>query len=332
MRKRSGWSVAILLLCATVSVRSCSDCCHAADAPAAATGPVGPRLQATSVNIKATTGYGGAQGSGTVVLRKVENVDTAFVVTAAHVIDGLRSVQETIVAGDKKQHVTYRDAQIVQEVATTDGSRTVGDTRLDARVLCVDYSRDIAVLRVRAQATLKSSAEFYKGQEIPQAGTEILHCGSPGGQDTGGTATLTSGIISRTGVRIPDFGGSDNGVFDQTDTAALGGSSGGMVCLRSTGEWIGMITLGLGGGGGDSFHWFVPVRAVREFCDKAKCAWLLDAGVAMTEKDLEAIPVELAPPIKGGSTAPPHGATRMLLEEPPSPVLDRVLRDHGGPK
>lgn len=267
-----------------------------------ADGGVGPALQATSVNIKAQGQYGGgAQGSGTVVLRDVDGQQTAFVITAAHVIDGLRSVREAIVGGDKKQMIEYRDAQIVQEVSTPSGARIVGDTRLDARVVCVDYSRDIAVLQVRSLGTLKASAKFFAGKEIPPAGTEILHCGSPGGQDTGGTATLTNGIVSRTGVRLPDFGGgSDKGIFDQTDTAAMGGSSGGMVCLRTSGEWIGMITLGLRGG--DSFHWFVPIRNVRAFSTDAKCEWLLNGG-KVTQKQVDELPIEVTPPVKSSSVS-----------------------------
>lgn len=257
--------------------------CSAAD--------VGVNLQATSVNIKA----GSSEGSGTVVLRKVGSQDTAFVVTAAHVVEGLRAVQEQIVDGEKRQRVSYRDAQVVQEVSTATGDRIVGDSRLDAKILSVDHSRDIAVLQLRATGTLKASATFYAGKEVPPVGTEIYHCGAPGGQDTGGTATLTAGIVSRTGVRIPDFGGSDHGIFDQTDCAGLPGSSGGMVCKRADGQWIGMITLGLRGTG--TFHWFVPVRNVREFCAAAKCKWLLDGG-DVAQQDIDAVPIELAPPRK----------------------------------
>jgi S1-C subfamily serine protease len=255
---------------------------------------IGKQLQSTSVNIKA--GY--SQGSGTVVLRKMDGKQTAFVITAAHVIDSLRSVRKAISdEGETKSLISYRDAQIVQEVSTEDASRTVGDTRLDAKIITVDYSRDIALLRVRSVGTLKTSAKFYAGKDVPSVGTEVLHCGAPGGQDTGGSATLTAGIISRTGVRIPDFGGSDHGIFDQTDTAALGGSSGGMICLRENGEWVGMITLGLGG---DSFHWFVPIRNVRDFCDEAGCKWLLDGGDTKSDS-IEEIPIEVSPPTSGGS-------------------------------
>lgn len=286
------WIAILLVSCVSVA---CS-VCTAAD--------VGIGLQATSVNIKA----GSSEGSGTVVLRKVGAADTAFVVTAAHVVEGLRQVNDQIVNGEKRQHVTYRDAQVVQEVSTTTGDRIVGDSRLDAKILSVDHSRDIAVLQLRAIGTLRASATFFAGKDVPAVGTEIYHCGAPGGQDTGGTATLTAGIVSRTGVRIPDFGGSDHGIFDQTDCAGLPGSSGGMVCRRANGEWIGMITLGLQGAG--NFHWFVPIRNVREFCEQAKCKWLLDGGEVSTA-DLATVPIELYPP-RGCGGLDAHGETRQL--------------------
>lgn len=263
--------------------------CKAAD--------VGPTLQATSVNVKAAY----AQGSGTVVLRKVGEVDTAFILTAAHVVRDLRDVSTSIVNGEERKSVTYRDAQVVQEVPTTDQARIVGDRRLDAQVICVDSSRDIALLRVRATREFKQGAAFYTGEAVPPVGTAVFHCGAPGGQDTGGTATLTAGIVSRTGVRIAEYGGANHGVYDQTDTAALGGSSGGMVCLRDSGQWIGMITLGLQGG--DSFHWFVPIRNVRAWAKQAGCEWLLADGGRTTEEDLAKLPVEPSGTAGGGTKA-----------------------------
>jgi S1-C subfamily serine protease len=263
--------VALLLVCA-VSVSAAE---------------VGPQLQQQSVNIKA----GSSQGSGTIVLRSVGGEETAFVLTAAHVVDGLRKVDTVIVDGTEKKKVRYEDAQVVQEVPKSDNSRIVGDRRLDAKVISVDESRDIALLQVRAVGEFKTGAVFYPaGKPVPSAGTEILHCGAPGGQDTGGTATVTAGIISRTGVRKSRFGGAEHGIYDQTDTAAMGGSSGGMCCLRSTGEWVGMITLGIRG---ENFHWFVPIRNVRDWAEEVGCEWLLDPKAKQpTAEEVAGLPLE----------------------------------------
>lgn len=271
--------------------------------------PIGPMLQAVSVNVLAPGRYnGGTQGSGTIFLTEVEGKQAAFIVTAHHVVDGLREVTSVIGSdGSTKKAIRYRDAQIIQEQVET--GRTVGEVKYDAKVINVDPRRDIALLRVRKGDFTITGASFFLGRSIPSAGTEIYHCGAPGGKETGGTCSLTSGIISRIGVRIPGFGGgSEHGIFDQTDTAALGGSSGGMVALKSNGRWIGMITLGLESGG--NFHWIVPVRSVVNWAEEVNVMWLLDVSCDRpTENDIKAIVLEhVKPGYAGENKAAPTPA------------------------
>lgn len=285
-------------------------------------GPIGPQLQRTSVNIKASTSSaGGAQGSGTVFLvPKAGKDQVAFVITAHHVVEDLREIQTVIDdKGNEKKHVRYRDAQIVQEVSNSKRSRLVGETRLDAKIINVDPARDIALLQVRAVGALVETGRFYLDDTVPEVGTEVLHCGAPGGQQIGGTATLTAGIISRTGVRIPDFGGSE-AIFDQTDCSALGGSSGGMVCLRDDGRWIGMITLGLSGG--DNFHWFVPVRHVKEWAKEIGAEWLVDPEAkAPSPAQIDAIPLEVHRAGFGSGAEQERVASRIEKAVGPSPEV-----------
>jgi len=256
--------------------------------------PVGPALQEVSVNVLCPSKYGGsggAQGSGTVFLSEVDGAPSAWVLTAYHVIKGQREVSDVISrAGTTKKSVSYRDAQIIQERVLA--GRIVGELKFDAEIVSVDASRDIALMRIRDGEFSDVGARFYLDSEIPVAGTELYHCGAPGGKDTGGTCSLTMGIVSRIGVRIPGFGGgSKHGVFDQTDTAALGGSSGGLLALKSDGRFIGMITLGLRGG--DSFHWYVPARSILDWADEINVQWLFDLTCDRpTEKDIEKIILE----------------------------------------
>lgn len=258
--------------------------------------PVGPGLQAVSVNICCPSTYGGAgeaEGSGTLVVGKVGDKPAVWVLTAHHVVKDLRSEKEVVSpGGEKKTHVSYRDAQIIQE-RVVDG-RAVGETKVDAKVVSVDERRDIALLRIRDGEFKQKGVTFYAVKDIPQPGTALYHCGAPGGKEIGGTCSLTAGIVSRLGVRIPEFGGSEHGVFDQVDCPALGGSSGGLVALRDNGQWVGMITLGLGGG--DSFHWIVPVRSVRDWATEIKAEWLLDPSKPQPkEDDVAKIPLENQP-------------------------------------
>jgi len=273
--------------------------------------PVGPYLQSISVNVSA----GGAQGSGTIVLVEVEGNRTTWILTAYHVISGLRDVQTVIApGGEEKKQIRYRDATIVQE--QVEGGRAVGEYKFDAKVVNADPRRDIALLRVRKDEFTSAGARFYLDDEIPVPGTELLHCGAPGGKELGGTCSLTSGIVSRLGVRIPDFGGSsEHGIFDQTSCPSLGGSSGGMVALKEDGRWVGMITLGIRGA--DSFCWVVPVRSVRAWAEEAGVLWLVDPAVKRpTQDDLEKIPLELNPP--GFVRASGSG---------PTPVVERQVHE-----
>lgn len=249
---------------------------------------IGPYLQSISVTIK----KGFDRGSGTVITRQVEGKGVNWILTAAHVVDDLRQVTTVIDEnGDEKKRVSYRDSEVLQELSQ-DG-RTVGEIKIDAKVVSVDSKRDIALLRVRKTDFLSVSAEFYADEAVPPVGTPVLHCGSPGGQAIG-AASVTSGVLSRVGVRIEEYGGAE-GIYDQVDCAALGGSSGGMVCLKGTGQYVGMITLGLRGG--DNFHWMVPIRTIREWADDINAEWLLDAKAKPpSEEDIAKIPLELAAP------------------------------------
>jgi S1-C subfamily serine protease len=276
---------------------------------------IGPMLQKLSVNVLAPRDYRSSQGSGTIFLSDVyldEDTETAmpaaFVITAHHVVAGLREVSTVIGSdGSELSSIRYRDAQVTQE--QVENSRTVGEVKYDAKVISVDPRRDIALLRVRKGDFADLGASFYLGKSVPSAGTEIYHCGAPGGKEIGGTCSLTSGIISRIGVRIPGFGGgSELGIFDQTDTAALGGSSGGMIALRSNGEWIGMITLGLRAG--DNFHWVVPQRSVLSWAKEVNIMWLFDKDLQRpTEDDIKAIVLEnISPGYAGENKAAPTPA------------------------
>jgi len=259
---------------------------------------VGPFLQEISVNVNA----GASQGSGVIVLVETkEKEKTTWILTAEHVVKGLRQINDVIGPdGETRKQIKYRDARIIQE--QVEDGRTIGEVSYDAKVVTVDPRRDIALLRVRANFTDKG-AKFYLGDDILPAGTLLFHAGAPGGKEIGGTASLTPGIISRIGVRIPEFGGSEHGVFDQTSCASLPGSSGGLVALQEDGQWVGMITLGLSGG--DSFNWVVPIRSIKQWTEEIKIPWLIDPKADRPLKDdFDKIPLELNPTGFAGKDTP----------------------------
>ena len=267
--------------------------CSSCGAVMAADTHVGADLQAISVNICCPEGGRSVQGSGTVILVPIGEEMTTWVLTAEHVVSGLRKVRDVIDDdGKTRKQVTYEDAEVVQERMV--GGRVVGERRYDAKVMSVNATRDVALLRVRIDDEFRNGAAFYLGDEIPMPGVSLFHCGAPGGKDLGGTCSLTPGIVSRVGVRIPDFGGSEHGVYDQITCPALGGSSGGLIAMRDNGQLVGILTLGARGA--DSFHWMVPMRSILKWADDINARWIFDPEAERPET-VEAIdlPLEFDP-------------------------------------
>ncbi len=287
---------------------------------------IASRLQECCVTLKKNHAD---RGSGSIITRKVNGEPINFIVTAAHVLEELRRVKTVIdKEGSDKKQISYRDSEILQEwIDPTTGER-VGETKMFARVINVDTDKDLALLRVKKGAWSKASIVFYAGEDIPGPGRRVFHCGSPGGQDIG-AASVTGGNVARVGCRIEDFGDEP---FDQVDCAAMGGSSGGMICDAATGELIGVLTLGLRSG--DSFHWFVPIRVVRKWAKKTGVEWLLDAKGATTSEALKKIPLEnVSPGFAARANRSPTPATGKPLEPirlpvgPVRSVLDYLRRD-----
>ena len=123
-------------------------------APAIASVP--EDLQRVSVTIKA----GNAQGSGTLVTRKIGEDTVTFIWTAAHVVDGLRTTRTVVTPqGTPRILVEYRDAEIVQE-RQQDGRR-VGEVKFDCKIVKVsdaDYGEDLALLMVRCKAPIRQTS------------------------------------------------------------------------------------------------------------------------------------------------------------------------------
>jgi len=256
-------------------------------------------LQQISVTIKA----GDAQGSGTIVTRKIGDDTVSFIWTAGHVVDNLRVVRQIITAdGGTRTLVEFRDAQIVQEFQQN--GRRVGETKLDAKVIKFsdpDFGEDLALLMVRRTNAypLAVSAKFKTGMNyIPAISVELSHCGSLLGQF--GANSYTEGVLSQVG-RTLEMKGANVKVFDQVTAVAFPGSSGGGMFLKANGEYVGMLTQGVMKLQG--FNFIVPVRRIHAFAKAAKIEWAIDPKAKLpTLAEIEAMPVE-----DGGS---PSGSFR----------------------
>lgn len=245
---------------------------------AVAAGPVPKSVVEASVTV-VSPNYG--SGSGTVVVDKNGSV---WVLTAAHVVAGLREESEALDAktGAKKTKVLFKDAKIVRFIV--ENGRTVGRVELDAEVVrysSVDH-HDLALLKLRRGAgEFTSSATFWLDKEIPDAGTELYHVGSLLGEF--GSNSLTAGIVSRPGRVLYGY------TFDQVSCPCFAGSSGGGVFLKSDGRYVGMVTRGAG----ETFTLMVPVRRINVWTKQVGIGFVLDPSLPVPDAtELGKLPIE----------------------------------------
>jgi len=243
--------------------------------PLLADNKVAQHLQDISVTIRA----GGSEGSGVIKTREFEGSSVNFVWTAAHVVDGLRSVKTVIAPdGTERKQVTFEDCAIVKELV--EDGRRVGELKMDARVIRYSEKEDLALLQIRKKGFVKASVQFYLDPNIPPIGTPVYHVGSLLGQ--AGANSMTSGIVSQIGRVI------DQSPYEQLSCSAFPGSSGGGVYLQD-GRYVGMVVRGAG----ETFILTVPVRRIQAWAVKAKIAWALDDAVPMpSAEEQEKLPIE----------------------------------------
>ena len=280
---------------------------------------VADHLQDISVTIKADNpnGYGGSEGSGTMIVRQVGDEKITFVWTAGHVIDHLRSVRTVINEdGQPVKLVEFSDPTIVKELV--EKGRRVGEMKMDARVIKfsdADNGEDLALLMVRARDYAKAGSKFRLEKEddnIVPIGTRLFHVGSLLGQM--GANSMTTGIISQVGRTLGKV------EYDQTTVTAFPGSSGGGVYLTD-GRYVGMLVRGAGEG----FNLIVPVRRMERWAKKHNVMWALDDSVPMPSLDeLADLPIEAAGPSKRSKKSDEEKAALKAL-----PFLIKILPADG---
>jgi S1-C subfamily serine protease len=246
-------------------------------------------LQSISVTV---TAKGGA-GSGVVFTRDVkdggETKKVNFVWTAAHVLEGLKSVRTFVDSdGSVKKFIEFQDAEIKKKII--EGGRTVGQLSLDAKVIKYSDAKtgdDLALLMVRKADFVHESLKFYaddEGAGLP-LGSQLFHVGSLLGED--GSNSMTTGIMSQVGRTVSLSGGSKV-LFDQTTVTAFPGSSGGGV-FTTDGRYIGMLVRGAG----ETFNLIVPVRRMRAWAESENLVWAMDPKVeAPSLGEIEKMAVE----------------------------------------
>ena len=251
--------------------------------------PVSQYLQDISVTIKTDRG----SGSGVIFTRKIQSDDGEkninFVWTAAHVLEGIRSVRSILdIEGKTLKKPVFKDVKIVKKLI--ENGITVGELSMDAVV--VKYSdatdgEDLALLMIKKFDFVDVSARFEKDTNnsgLP-LGTQLYHVGSLLGES--GANSMTTGIMSQVG-RMLALNSSTKILFDQTTVTAFPGSSGGGVFL-TTGEYIGMLVRGAG----ETFNLIVPMRRIQKWSKSEDIEWAIDPSVkAPTLEELNKLPKE----------------------------------------
>jgi S1-C subfamily serine protease len=232
-------------------------------------------LQAISVTVETEV------GSGSGVLRTVvrDKEKTTLCLTAAHVIENLRSTKKVIDSktGTERVVVEFEDAKIVK-VLVADG-RTVGKVEMFAEVIKYNQDEDLAVLKVRQKEFSSESVEFAKTDA--QVGVGLIHVGSFLGEKLGSNS-LSTGIVSQLGRLI------EHKTFTQTTVTAFPGSSGGGV-YNEQGLLVGMILRG----SGEQMNYMCPVSRLSKWAKTANIMWVIDNSVKMpSDEELTKLPVE----------------------------------------
>jgi WD40 repeat protein len=236
-------------------------------------------LQDISVTVRA----GQFSGSGVMVQTSDGQI---WIWTAAHVTEPLRRTHEVLDdKGVRRLKVEFDDANILRFNKNKEEGRIVSSYSGDAEVIRYSDSKnghDLCLLRLRDKDFKpNSSAKFYLEKGIPDIGEDLYHCGSLLGPI--GSNSLTSGIMSQHGRVF------DGRIYDQTTATSFPGSSGGIVCLKLDGRYVGMLVMGAGEG----FGLIVPVRRMIDWSKKTGVEFALDPAVKVpTDEELRSKPIE----------------------------------------
>lgn len=230
-------------------------------------------------------------GSGTIITRNIKHTTdsktterTNFVLTAAHVVENLRSVRTIVdpIKGTDKKIVEFKPVFVIKDLV--EEGRKVGESKFEGRVIKYSDSEngeDLALIMLYKKDFIKDSAKFYlDGDKITPVGTNLYHLGSRNGSI--GSGSLTTGIISKIGQVIT----LNNRpiLFDLITTPIEPGSSGGAVFLsdgQNAGQLCGVVVRG----GSSTFGLIVPIRRVYLWAKDNNLEWVLDDKIVAPTLD-----------------------------------------------
>jgi S1-C subfamily serine protease len=167
---------------------------------------------------------------------------TVFVTQTRVVMDYWAGVAQEVPAGSGSGFVWDADGHVVTNFHVVENARSLTVTfqdqqTFDAELVGIEPRKDVAVLKVKAPASLLKPVRVAKGAVL-EVGQKTIAIGNPFGLDH----TLTTGVVSALGRQVQGIGGVTIRDMIQTDAAINPGNSGGPL-LDSAGQVIGMNTM-----------------------------------------------------------------------------------------
>jgi S1-C subfamily serine protease len=199
-----------------------------------------------------------------------------YILTNAHVVNESGQAAESVTVGFK---------------GTSDGSAV---TKVDAEIVGVDNSSDVALLKVDTDKTGDLTVLPLGDSDKLQVGEQVVAIGNPLGYDF----TLTTGVISALDRELQSPNGSVIGNGIQTDAAINSGNSGGPL-IDATGHVIGINEqIASQSGGNQGLGFAVPINTAVRVMDQLKSggevkyAWLGIQGQSLTSDVASALGIE----------------------------------------
>lgn len=221
-------------------------------------------LQDVSVTVKSESGT----GSGTVFKRG----DETYVLTAGHVVDGLRRTRKVIRDGNEKTIVEFGRPTIIKHYI--EKGETVGKVELVGTIVKfsdADHGEDLALIKIAKGSALEKSAVLYEG-ELVSLGTDILHVGSFHGEF--GANSFSKGFLSQYGRTINEKS------FFQTSASAVPGSSGGGLFLTSAAQYGVLVR-----GSDSSINFGVGYQRIRDWFKRANVEYVINPNAEVKPLD-----------------------------------------------
>jgi S1-C subfamily serine protease len=173
---------------------------------------------------------------------------------------------------DRQRGYVVTNSHVVEQLRSTEANRNVdvilaNGTRLGAAVIGNDPYTDVAVLRV--QGNLPAQAVLADTNDVP-LGAQVVAIGSPGADERIFQNTVTTGIVSAKGRRLPRSDLRDVILEDlvQTDAAINPGNSGGPLVWASAKQVIGLNTLVFRRGGEEGLGFAISSNTVRRISEE----------------------------------------------------------------